>query len=247
MRRTLAFSSSRPCGSSTRILFTRSGWLTGEEFDEQSTVKQVANAALLCGQNVKQTAAALGLDPRTVQQWWQSDSEFGEAMEDTRREVAVGMRQTLLALTESAVSAVETKLTEGKCPRMALALLRAAGALGPQSAPMPSSIVAVPAEDNPYGLLLQKEALALRDKDDTYLYHEYLEEVNDPVYFHEFLAAARGGGLEYVGEADFTAAAYLTHPPAVDAVLRNLATKEQEEVSLAALPDRIRGMLIADS
>jgi histidyl-tRNA synthetase len=31
------------------------------------------------------------------------------------------------------------------------------------------------------------------------------------------------------------------------AVLRNLATKKQEEVSLAALPDRIRGMLIADS
>src|SRR5206468_374382 len=36
---------------------------------------------------------------------------------------------------------------------------------------------------------------------DTYLFHEYLEEVNQPLYFHQFAERAAAAGLQYVGEA----------------------------------------------
>jgi hypothetical protein len=38
----------------------------------------------------------------------------------------------------------------------------------------------VPGEDNPYGIRLKKELNLLRDKDDSYLLHEHLEEHNAP-------------------------------------------------------------------
>ena len=37
--------------------------------------------------------------------------------------------------------------------------------------------------------------------DDTYLYHEHLEETNNPFYFHQFMDAARAKGLEFLAEA----------------------------------------------
>jgi methyltransferase-like protein/2-polyprenyl-3-methyl-5-hydroxy-6-metoxy-1,4-benzoquinol methylase len=36
----------------------------------------------------------------------------------------------------------------------------------------------------------------------SYLIHEYLEETNAPLYFHEFVARAAGHGLQYLAEAD---------------------------------------------
>lgn len=38
-----------------------------------------------------------------------------------------------------------------------------------------------------------------------HLFHDDLAEVNDPFYFHEFMAQAAGHELQYLGEADFTA------------------------------------------
>ena len=35
-----------------------------------------------------------------------------------------------------------------------------------------------------------------------YLLHEYLEETNAPLYFHEFIARAEGHGLQYLSDAD---------------------------------------------
>lgn len=59
----------------------------------------------------------------------------------------------------------------------------------------------VPAEKSPYGMLLQTEVEKLRTKGDSYLFHEYLEEVNAPLYFHEFVERAEAAGLQYLGEA----------------------------------------------
>src|SRR5439155_24579763 len=53
----------------------------------------------------------------------------------------------------------------------------------------------------PYGLLLRQELEAVRRQADHYLYHEHLEEVNDPVYFHQFVGMAGARGLRYLGEA----------------------------------------------
>ncbi|MBY0514301.1 MAG: class I SAM-dependent methyltransferase, partial [Gemmataceae bacterium] len=56
-------------------------------------------------------------------------------------------------------------------------------------------------QEGPYSVLLKTELETLRHQADHYLYHEHLEEVNDPVYFHQFVELARASGLRYLGEA----------------------------------------------
>jgi len=52
-----------------------------------------------------------------------------------------------------------------------------------------------------YGGLLQIEADLLDKASDTYIYHEHLEEVNAPVYFHQFAQRAEAKGLQFLAEA----------------------------------------------
>jgi SAM-dependent methyltransferase len=52
-----------------------------------------------------------------------------------------------------------------------------------------------------YGVLLRSELEFLKNQSDHYLYHEQLEDINDPMYFHAFAGRARGHGLRYLGEA----------------------------------------------
>jgi methyltransferase-like protein len=52
--------------------------------------------------------------------------------------------------------------------------------------------------------ILKNEADLLDEASDTYLFHEVLEEVNHPIYFHEFAAHAASHGLSYVGTARFS-------------------------------------------
>ena len=62
----------------------------------------------------------------------------------------------------------------------------------------------VPVENNAYGIMLRNELELLRRQKDYYLLHDYLEEANTPVYFHQFIEAANTKGLQYLGEADFS-------------------------------------------
>lgn len=64
---------------------------------------------------------------------------------------------------------------------------------------------AVPTENNYYGQLLRSELDLIRHSKDSYLFHEHLEEINAPVYFHEFAERAQEKGLQYLGEANFAA------------------------------------------
>lgn len=82
----------------------------------------------------------------------------------------------------------------------------------------------VPGEDNPYGILLKKELNLLRDKDDSYLLHEHLEDHNSPLYFHEFMERAEAAGLQYLGEADFSVMSVRNFPPQVESMLQNVST-----------------------
>ncbi len=52
-----------------------------------------------------------------------------------------------------------------------------------------------------YAVLLRSELEFMRNQSDHYLYHEQLEEVNDPLYFHQFAARATACGLRYLGES----------------------------------------------
>ena len=63
---------------------------------------------------------------------------------------------------------------------------------------------------NWYTHLLHQEPAA----GDNYLLHEHLEEVNDPVYFHEFAQHAAQHGLQYLCDADFRMDFLTTYPKA---------------------------------
>lgn len=63
----------------------------------------------------------------------------------------------------------------------------------------------VPTENNHYGMLLKSELELIKKSKDYYLFHDHLEEVNLPVYFHQFAERAAGHGLQYLGEAEFGA------------------------------------------
>lgn len=51
-----------------------------------------------------------------------------------------------------------------------------------------------------YHQVLRQDLEAVRGQRDAYLYHEYLEDVNEPVYFREFAARAAAHGLQYLDE-----------------------------------------------
>ena len=57
-------------------------------------------------------------------------------------------------------------------------------------------------DKNPYGIFLQSELEILKKQNDGYFFHEFLEENNFPVYFHEFSAAVNRNGLKYLGDSD---------------------------------------------
>jgi len=58
-----------------------------------------------------------------------------------------------------------------------------------------------------YARYLREESDRLRKNVDAYLFHEYLEEVNQPVYFHQFVERAGEKGLKYLGDARFNSMA----------------------------------------
>jgi methyltransferase-like protein len=62
----------------------------------------------------------------------------------------------------------------------------------------------VPAENNAYGILLKAELETLRRQPDYYILHEHLEDINEPLYFHQFIERAARHGLQYLAEADFS-------------------------------------------
>ncbi|MCC7326546.1 MAG: class I SAM-dependent methyltransferase [Burkholderiales bacterium] len=81
----------------------------------------------------------------------------------------------------------------------------------------------VPTENDPYGLVLKRELEALRQTNDSYLAHEHLEEVNEPVYFHQFAERASTHGLQYLGEAEFHTMLASNFPPEAAETLRSIA------------------------
>jgi methyltransferase-like protein/2-polyprenyl-3-methyl-5-hydroxy-6-metoxy-1,4-benzoquinol methylase len=55
-----------------------------------------------------------------------------------------------------------------------------------------------------YAGFLQSESEHITTSTDSYVYHEELEAVNDPMYFHEFAAWAERQQLQYLCEANFS-------------------------------------------
>src|SRR5207244_2413287 len=55
-------------------------------------------------------------------------------------------------------------------------------------------------QKTPYAAFLRETAAELRTEGDAYFYHEYLEEVNQPFWFHQFWEQITAVGLEYLGD-----------------------------------------------
>lgn len=62
----------------------------------------------------------------------------------------------------------------------------------------------VPKHDEIYRKVLQDGAADMESYRNDYLFHEFLEDWNCPVYFHEFMERVTAKGLQYVGPAKFT-------------------------------------------
>jgi SAM-dependent methyltransferase len=61
----------------------------------------------------------------------------------------------------------------------------------------------VKGDTSAYGVALRTEAEHVRKQADYYILHDHLEEVNEPLYFHQFIERAARHGLGYLGEANF--------------------------------------------
>ncbi|MBX9570305.1 MAG: class I SAM-dependent methyltransferase [Candidatus Obscuribacterales bacterium] len=59
----------------------------------------------------------------------------------------------------------------------------------------------VPA-DTAYGMMLKSEVDFLNPQPDSYMYHEFLEDLNKPMYFHDFAERAQRHKLQYLGESE---------------------------------------------
>lgn len=82
---------------------------------------------------------------------------------------------------------------------------------------------AVKNERSAYSQLLSAELETLQKHSDAYLYHEHLEEHNDPIYFFEFNERLAQKKLRYLGESDFRVMVHANLPPDVQKVLNDVA------------------------
>src|SRR6266498_3888774 len=74
-----------------------------------------------------------------------------------------------------------------------------------------------------YKALLTSQTEALRGQPDDYVLHEYLEDTNEPLYFHQFVERAAQLGLQYLADADFGTMLASNFPPEIAQTLTRLA------------------------
>ncbi len=78
-------------------------------------------------------------------------------------------------------------------------------------------------ENNPYGMLLEKELQLLGQQSGSYLFHEHLESDNEPVYFHQFIERAQQHRLKFLGESDVSSMVTDNLPLEVTSTLGKIA------------------------
>ncbi|MCY2962904.1 MAG: methyltransferase regulatory domain-containing protein, partial [Planctomycetota bacterium] len=76
--------------------------------------------------------------------------------------------------------------------------------------------------DPAYQALLTRELDILRQCNDSYLFHEHLEDVNEPMFFHEFVEQASRHQLRYLAEPYLREMVAVNIDPKVNEVLQKL-------------------------
>ncbi|MEM7444256.1 MAG: methyltransferase regulatory domain-containing protein, partial [Pseudomonadota bacterium] len=82
---------------------------------------------------------------------------------------------------------------------------------------------AVATQDSAYSKLLQDELKMLKRVNDSYVFHEHLEDHNQPVYFHQFNDRLKQVGLQFLGEANFHTMMARNFPEKVAETLQKVA------------------------
>jgi methyltransferase-like protein len=81
-----------------------------------------------------------------------------------------------------------------------------------------------------FALMLRDEIQGMIDKKDrAVLYHDDLADINQPFYFHEFMALAAARDLQFLGEAEFAESSDQPYPPAVREFLRDIGQHDPME------------------
>ena len=93
-------------------------------------------------------------------------------------------------------------------------------------------------------MLLKQELETLKHQADHYLYHEHLEEVNEPTYFHVFAERAKAKGLRYLGEARVGTMVTGNFGPEIEKTLRILAT---DQIQAEQYMDFLRNRMFRES
>jgi methyltransferase-like protein len=93
------------------------------------------------------------------------------------------------------------------------------------------------ADNDPHALLLGKELDTVRSMPDAYVFHEYLERDNTPLYFHEFVDRLHALPLRYVCDTDLNLMVARDMP---DDVLETLGRIADDQIRMEQYLDFIR-------
>jgi methyltransferase-like protein/trans-aconitate methyltransferase len=77
-------------------------------------------------------------------------------------------------------------------------------------------------EPGPYRELLARDAERLQKSPDDYLAHEFLDDVNEPCGFRDFVATARRHALAFLAEAELPAMIPTNYPPQTAEAVRKI-------------------------
>lgn len=80
-----------------------------------------------------------------------------------------------------------------------------------------------------YPKLLEQEVESLRERTDSYIYHEFLEANNEPVYFHQFVERVSASGLRYVADAEIRTMLAQAFEENVSKLLKNVSMLRREQ------------------
>ncbi len=78
-------------------------------------------------------------------------------------------------------------------------------------------------QSDAYSHLLRSELERVRNTADSYVLHEHLEVVNEPVYFYEFAETAAAKGVQFIAEAQSGARFTEALGPEADQIVRQLS------------------------
>jgi SAM-dependent methyltransferase len=86
-----------------------------------------------------------------------------------------------------------------------------------------SELIRFLAAAEPTAAALREELRVVESRDPSVVFHDDLAEVNQPVYFHQFVEHARAHGLEFLAEAQFSSMQEAAFSPEVVEGVRRMA------------------------